>query len=143
MAITEPQRNIFQILDASKHAQNAAHELTGPSRTAKLPRACSGGGGGSISKNEDGTKCAIAGKECTFEILFALSNQRLKGCNQALRILSVQDPFQDGVVGDARRRITASRNFWEGSGLKLDSSSTDVAWARGSTYWHIHCMGMW
>jgi len=28
-------------------------------------------------------------------------------------------------------RIEASRNFWEGSGLKIDSSPTDVVWGHG------------
>ncbi|KAI1785177.1 hypothetical protein LXA43DRAFT_929347 [Ganoderma leucocontextum] len=36
------------------------------------------------------------------------------------------------VTGRGGHRIEASRNFWEGSGLKVDSSSTDVAWCHGA-----------
>ena len=52
---------------------------------------------------------------------------------EALRILKVIAPEDD----EPRRavppgpRIDASRNFWEGSGLKIDSSSTDVVWGHG------------
>lgn len=36
------------------------------------------------------------------------------------------------TTGRGGHRIEASRNFWDGSGLKVDSSSTDVAWCHGS-----------
>ncbi|EJF60586.1 hypothetical protein DICSQDRAFT_87772 [Dichomitus squalens LYAD-421 SS1] len=36
------------------------------------------------------------------------------------------------VTGRGGHRIEASRNLWEGSGLKVDSSSTDVAWCHGA-----------
>jgi len=57
---------------------------------------------------------------------------------EALRILKVIAPEED----DMRKAVTpgprveASRNFWEGSGLKIDSSSTDVVWGHGSEYFH-------
>lgn len=35
------------------------------------------------------------------------------------------------VTGRGGHRIEASRNFWDGSGLKVDSSSTDVVWGHG------------
>ena len=53
---------------------------------------------------------------------------------KALRILKVTEPEE----GETRKgglsgpKIEASRNFWEGSGLKIDSSSTDVVWGHGS-----------
>ena len=56
--------------------------------------------------------------------------------SEALRILRVF-PLEEG---EARKgvpqgpRIEASRNFWEGSGLKIDSSSTDVVWGHGSEF---------
>jgi WD repeat-containing protein 24 len=53
---------------------------------------------------------------------------------KALRILKMIEPEE----GETRKgalsgpRVEASRNFWEGSGLKIDSSSTDVVWGHGS-----------
>ena len=38
------------------------------------------------------------------------------------------------VTGRGGHRIEASRNLWDGSGLKVDSSSTDVAWCHGGAY---------
>ena len=49
---------------------------------------------------------------------------------QALRILKVIEPGQCEKE-KAGLRVDASRNFWEGSGLKIDSSSTDVVWGHG------------
>ena len=37
------------------------------------------------------------------------------------------------VTGKGGHRIEVSRNMWDGSGLKVDSSSTDVAWCHGGT----------
>ncbi|KAJ7684907.1 hypothetical protein DFH06DRAFT_945659, partial [Mycena polygramma] len=34
-------------------------------------------------------------------------------------------------VGAGGYRLDASRNMWEGSGLKIDSANTDVAWCHG------------
>ena len=62
----------------------------------------------------------------------------------ALRILRVSSPSQTqksehkSAVGDGRCRIDASRNFWDGSGLKIDSVSTDVAWGYGSMCFAAH-----
>lgn len=53
---------------------------------------------------------------------------------KALRILKVIEVAE----GETRKgalpgpKVEASRNFWEGSGLKIDSSSTDVVWGHGS-----------
>ena len=52
---------------------------------------------------------------------------------EALRILKViaheEDESKKAVPPGPR--IEASRNFWEGSSLKIDSSSTDVVWGHG------------
>jgi hypothetical protein len=56
----------------------------------------------------------------------------------ALRILRVSDsqtslnPDHKFSLGRGGHRIDASRNLWTGSGLKMESTSTDVAWGRGS-----------
>lgn len=55
-----------------------------------------------------------------------------------LRILRISDtqtslnPDHKFAVGRGGHRIDASRNLWTGSGLKMESVSTDVAWGRGS-----------
>ena len=51
-------------------------------------------------------------------------------CFEALRILKVIAHEEDEPK-KAAPRIEGSRNFWEGSGLKIDSSSTDVVWGHG------------
>ncbi|KAJ4476615.1 hypothetical protein J3R30DRAFT_310066 [Lentinula aciculospora] len=92
-----------------------------PLRTARLQRACTNGGG-AISKSPDGTRCVVTGKE-------------------SLKILRMVDPLQTNDLEDTMQyktsaigrggfRIEASRNLWDGSGLKIDSSSTCVAWCR-------------
>ncbi|GAW01415.1 wd repeat-containing protein 24 [Lentinula edodes] len=92
-----------------------------PPRTVRLQRACANGGG-AISKSSDGTRCVVTGKE-------------------SLKILRIVDPLQTNdledsiqyktsAVGKGGFRIEASRNLWDGSGLKIDSSSTCVAWCR-------------
>ncbi|KAJ3813050.1 hypothetical protein F5876DRAFT_36006 [Lentinula aff. lateritia] len=97
------------------------HGYQGPPRSVRLQRACANGGG-AISKSSDGTRCVVTGKE-------------------SLKILRIVDPlqtndFEDSIqyktsaVGKGGFRIEASRNLWDGSGLKIDSSSTCVAWCR-------------
>ncbi|KAJ7125451.1 hypothetical protein C8R43DRAFT_1030196 [Mycena crocata] len=86
-------------------------------RNVRLPRATHSGG--TISKSEDGLRCAVAGTEY-------------------LRIMRVSDP-EDKVTNPEHKssrgvggyRVDASRNMWEGSGLKIDSATTDVAWCHG------------
>ncbi|KAG1837022.1 hypothetical protein C8R48DRAFT_782829 [Suillus tomentosus] len=76
-------------------------------------------GGGTIAKSDDGLRCVVAGRE-------------------SLRILRLSDPEDvtnndhKASVGRGGHRIEASRNIWDGSGLKIDSASTDVAWCHGS-----------
>ena len=52
---------------------------------------------------------------------------------EALRILRIIAPEEGETRKGALQgaKIEASRNFWEGSGLKIDSSSTDVVWGHG------------
>lgn len=47
----------------SRYSDSRFHGYQGPSRTVRLPRATPFGGG-SVSKSEDGLRCAVAGKEC-------------------------------------------------------------------------------
>ncbi|EGN95979.1 hypothetical protein SERLA73DRAFT_93871 [Serpula lacrymans var. lacrymans S7.3] len=76
-------------------------------------------GGGTIAKSEDGTRCVVAGKE-------------------SLRILTMSGPSQvsnadhKSSIGRGGHRIDSTRNLWDGSGLKMDSASTDVAWGYGA-----------
>ena len=105
----------------------------GPTRNVRLPRATPGGGG-SIAKSEDGVRCAVTGKECKQLRDLCI---KLTGARKALRLISLSDPSGSQVpghkssVGRGGYRIDASRNYWEGSGLKIDSTSTDIAWGRG------------
>ncbi|KAI0263800.1 hypothetical protein BC834DRAFT_1042684 [Gloeopeniophorella convolvens] len=95
-----------------------SHGHQGSTRTVRLPRAATNGGG-TIAKSGDGERCVVAGRE-------------------SLRILRVSDfptslnPDHKSSVGRGGHRIDASRNFWNGSGLKMESISTDVAWGLGS-----------
>ncbi|KAL1747561.1 hypothetical protein HDZ31DRAFT_80400 [Schizophyllum fasciatum] len=90
----------------------------GPSRYVRLPRVAPPGGG-AIAVSEDGRRSVVAGKE-------------------SLRIVRVSSPDQvpsnehKFAVGPGGYRVDASRNMWEGSGLKMDSASTDVSWAKGA-----------
>jgi hypothetical protein len=71
---------------------------------------------------------------CSSAILYARYLAKLIG----LRILRVSDtqtslnPDHKSAVGRGGHRLDASRNLWTGSGLKMESASTDVAWGRGS-----------
>ena len=106
-----------------------------PFKNARFPRAATNGGG-TIAKSEDGERCAVSGRECKFP--FVLVRIHSLSCNaatflEALRILKVTESEES----EKRRgvslglRVEASRNFWEGSGLKIDSASTDVVWGHG------------
>lgn len=60
-------------------------------------------------------------------------------CSEALRIVRILSSGQSqgsehkSAVGPGGHRLEASRNFWDSSGLKVDSASTDVAWGHGCT----------
>ncbi|KAF9443030.1 hypothetical protein P691DRAFT_844497 [Macrolepiota fuliginosa MF-IS2] len=86
------------------YSDSRTHPDPGPSRSTRLPKVTLPGGG-IISKGEDG-RVAVAGRE-------------------SLRILRVTDTTRTPF------KIESSRNLWEGSGLKIDCASTDVAWAYG------------
>ncbi|KAG7089936.1 hypothetical protein E1B28_011566 [Marasmius oreades] len=95
------------------------HAYQGPTRNVRLPKVCSNGGG-AIAKAPEGQKCVVAGKE-------------------SLRIIRIFDsPQQEDssaaiyrVTGRGGYRVEASKNLWEGSGLKVDSAFTDTAWCHG------------
>ncbi|KAH8118718.1 WD40 repeat-like protein [Phellopilus nigrolimitatus] len=92
------------------------HGYQGPSRSVTLQNASSPGGS-AISKSQDGERCVVAGKE-------------------SLRIIRVSETPEKSpsehkfAVGKGGHRVDASRNFWAGSGLKIDSAMTDVAWCQ-------------
>ncbi|KIY64047.1 hypothetical protein CYLTODRAFT_359035 [Cylindrobasidium torrendii FP15055 ss-10] len=104
----------LSIQTALSFSDSRMHGHVGPNRTVHLPRASSSGGG-AMCNNEDDTRCAVAGKE-------------------SLRVIRVLDPGvarnpeYKSALGAGGYRAEMSRNFWDGSGLKIDSASTDVAW---------------
>ena len=83
------------------------------------------------------TECDVSSREknvCSLVVLYAQYSPQLIG----LRILRISDtqtslnPDHKSAVGRGGHRLDASRNLWTGSGLKMESVSTDVAWGRGS-----------
>ncbi|KAJ6596993.1 hypothetical protein DFH09DRAFT_1403743, partial [Mycena vulgaris] len=97
---------------------NARPPSSDATRNVRLPRATPSGFG-TMSKSEDGLRCAVAGTEY-------------------LRIVRISDPDDKhhnaehkSTVGAGGYRLDASRNMWEGSGLT--SANTDVAWCHGCT----------
>ncbi|KAF8813412.1 hypothetical protein BYT27DRAFT_7158298 [Phlegmacium glaucopus] len=113
-----PQLSIQTHLNPFDHySDSRKHGYQGGSRNVRLGRVTPSGGG-AIAKSEDGIRCAIAGKE-SLRIVRISEN------------LQVQNPDHKSAVGPGGHRIDASRNFWDGSGLKIDSASTDVAWGHG------------
>ncbi|KAF8960014.1 hypothetical protein BDZ97DRAFT_1922438 [Flammula alnicola] len=119
MNASVPQLSIQTFLNPLElYSDSREHGYQGTSRHVRLPRVTPPGGG-LIAKSEDGIRCAVTGKE-------------------SLRILRMSEPSQTSnaehksATGRGGHRIDASRNFWEGSGLKIDSASTDVAWGHGS-----------
>lgn len=103
---------------ADLYSDSRKHGYQGPVRNVRLHRATTNGGG-TIAKSDDGLRCVVAGRE-------------------SLRILRLYDPEDvmnndhKASIGRGGHRIEASRNIWDGSGLKIDSASTDVAWCHGS-----------
>ncbi|KAF8638431.1 hypothetical protein AX17_002213 [Amanita inopinata Kibby_2008] len=99
------------------YSDSRSHGYQGPDRYVSIQRVTSTGGG-CIAKSEDGTRCVVAGKE-------------------SLRILRISDGTPSpnleyrSAVGRGGFRIEATRNLWEGSGLKIDSAMTGVAWGHG------------
>jgi hypothetical protein len=70
-------------------------------------------------------------------------NHALTDLMTALRILRIspsshsQKNEHKSAIGEGGYRIDASRNLWDGSGLKIDSASTDVAWGHGGKLSHL------
>ncbi|KAH7915025.1 hypothetical protein BJ138DRAFT_998811, partial [Hygrophoropsis aurantiaca] len=112
------------------YSDSRKHGYQGPARNVRLHRATTNGGG-TIAKSEDGVRCVVAGKELTHRLM-----------RSALRILRLSDPSDTAnaehksSVGRGGHKIDSSRNLWDGSGLKIDSASTDVAWCHGSFTFH-------
>ncbi|KAK2464502.1 hypothetical protein APHAL10511_003481 [Amanita phalloides] len=99
------------------YSDSRTHGYQGPSRYVRYPRVVSPGGG-CIARSGDGIRCAVAGKE-------------------SLRILRISDsslpasPEFRSSLGKGGHRIEATRNLWEGNGLKIESAATGIAWGRG------------
>ncbi|KAJ3993255.1 hypothetical protein F5050DRAFT_1578031 [Lentinula boryana] len=93
----------------------------GPSQAVRLQRACTNGGG-AISKSPDGARCVVTGKE-SLKILRIVDPSQTNDLEDTIQ-------YKTSAFGGGSSRIEASRNFWDGSGLKIDSSSTCVAWCR-------------
>ncbi|KAF9546510.1 WD40 repeat-like protein [Agrocybe pediades] len=137
MAVQQPQLNINTFLDPFEVYSDArTHGYQGETRKVRLARVTPPGGG-AISKSEDGMRCVVTGKE-TLRILRVsdpASEQQIQGQNgtgsEQQQGGQQQQQQHKYAVGKGGYRIDASRNFWEGSGLKIDSASTDVAWGHG------------
>ncbi|OJA08915.1 hypothetical protein AZE42_07365 [Rhizopogon vesiculosus] len=100
------------------YSDSRKHGYQGPLRNVRLYRATTNGGG-TIAKSEDGLRCVVAGRESL----------------RILRLSDSEDPVSNdhkASIGRGGHRVEASRNIWDGSGLKIDSASTDVAWCHGS-----------
>ncbi|KAI0028375.1 hypothetical protein K488DRAFT_11759, partial [Vararia minispora EC-137] len=107
---------------ASVYSDAREHGHQGPTRTVRLPRATSSGGG-TIAKSEDGERCVVAGRLC---VSFSLRILRL---SDGLTSIS---PDYRSKVGRGGHRIDAERNMWALAGFKVESVTTDVAWGRQS-----------
>ncbi|KAJ2914600.1 hypothetical protein MD484_g5846, partial [Candolleomyces efflorescens] len=113
-----PSLSLQSILNPPEiFSDSRLHGYQGPTRFVRLGRVAPSGTT-AIAKSEDGSRCAVAGKE-------------------SLRVVRVSSPGQSitpehkCMVGPGGHRIDSSRNFWDNSGLKIDSTSTDVAWGHG------------
>lgn len=103
---------------ADLYSDSRKHGYQGPVRNVRLHRATTNGGG-TIAKSDDGLRCVVAGRESL----------------RILRLSDAEDAFNNDhktSIGRGGHRIEASRNIWDGSGLKIESASTDVAWCHGS-----------
>ena len=128
-----PFPTIPNVADLRADGPTPPDPQAGPFRIARFPRA-STNGGGTIAKSEDGERCVVSGRECKLPLVFCwLSDGETFVFLEALRILRVIMPEGDEAKKPSPLglRVEASRNFWEGSGLKIDSPSTDVVWGHG------------
>ncbi|PIL25467.1 hypothetical protein GSI_13357 [Ganoderma sinense ZZ0214-1] len=102
------------------------HGYKGPTRHVRFARATTNGGG-SIAKSDDGMRMTNI---CLLAALRILRMSDVSGSEKGLGSSSLSD--HKSVTGKGGHRIEVSRNLWDGSGLKVDSSSTDVAWCHGA-----------
>ncbi|CAK5277372.1 unnamed protein product [Mycena citricolor] len=89
-------------------------------RNVRLPRATQSGG--IISKSEDGLRCVVGGREY-LRIIRATSPDEVHPSSE-----------HRWSLGPGGYRLDASRNMWDGSGLKVESTITDVAWCHGRAF---------
>jgi hypothetical protein len=54
-------------------SDSRTHGYQGPTRKVRLARVTPSGGGGAISKSEDGVRCAVTGKECELKFCIFLA----------------------------------------------------------------------
>ncbi|THV00375.1 hypothetical protein K435DRAFT_854840 [Dendrothele bispora CBS 962.96] len=102
-------------------SDSRTHGYQGSTRNVRLQRV-SPIGGGAISRSQDGLQCAVTGIE----------SLRIVRIYDTANSPDTQNGFRHKYAqGSGGHCIDASRNFWENSGLKLDSTSTDVAWCHG------------
>ncbi|KAF8437701.1 hypothetical protein L210DRAFT_3368744, partial [Boletus edulis BED1] len=93
------------------------HGYQGPSWNLFFSRATASGGG-TVAKSNDSMRCVVAGRECSSNHSSFFSHSTLSRRRPALR----------SAVGHGGHRVELPKNLWDGSGLKIESASTDVAW---------------
>jgi hypothetical protein len=55
--------SVLPVANFEAYSDARTHGYDGPSRTVRLARVTTSGGG-AVARSEDGTRCAVAGKEC-------------------------------------------------------------------------------
>lgn len=132
-----PSPSYNSIVDA--YSDQRTHGYQGPSRSVTLPSACSVGSS-AVCKSQDGTRCVVAGRECTCTSFISFAYARGTHPRIALRVLRMTEGSDKHssdhkfAIGKGGHRIDASHNLWTGSGLKVDSAPTDVAWCRNGAW---------
>ncbi|KAF9807356.1 hypothetical protein IEO21_08250 [Rhodonia placenta] len=103
------------------YSDSRTHGPKGPTRHVRLSRATSRGGG-AIAKGEDESRCVVAGRESLRILRFAAPST----------VGSAHPAEHKHATGRGGYRVEASRNFWDGSGLHVESASTDVVWGHNT-----------
>ncbi|KAM5544402.1 hypothetical protein V8D89_002062 [Ganoderma adspersum] len=122
---TTTNTNNFNLSLPEVFSDSREHGYKGPTRHVRFARATTNGGG-SMAKSDDGVRCVVAGRES----LRILRMSDVSGSEKGPGSSGQSD--HKSVTGKGGHRIEVSRNLWDGSGLKVDSSSTDVAWCHGA-----------
>lgn len=125
----------FQSFSGELFSDSRFHGYQGPSRNVRLPRATTSAGG-TVAKSDDGVRCVVAGRECSSSRSLFIRCFLTITALRVLRLLGPEDAStaeQKSAVGRGGNRIDISKNLWDGSGLKIESTSTDVAWCSGSS----------